>query len=105
MATVAAPVQAEWYFTERGAEKVTRDAVYKRYGYSRFDLSVVCRPQGADDADPAYKYHRWVCSWATSSKDRCDDASRYIVGTMLIAGHSGAGSYGYKALRGAQCTD
>jgi hypothetical protein len=101
--SVAAPAAANYYYSERGAEKVTKDAVKKRYDYSRYEMGVSCRPQGAASADSRYLYHRWVCTWAAPSKGRCDSADETIFGQMLIVGRSGAGAYSYKVLSGAHC--
>lgn len=100
---VAAPAAANYYYSENGAEKVTKDAVKKRYGYSRYEMGVSCRPQGAASADSRYLYHRWVCTWAAPAKGRCDSSDEAIFGQMLIVGRSGAGAYSYKVLSGEHC--
>jgi len=94
---------AEYFFSESGAEKVTRDVVFKRYGYSRYTLGVSCRPQGRRKADPAYTYHRWVCGWAASGENRCDGIDESVGGRVLLIGRSGRGRYSYIVQRGAQC--
>lgn len=99
----AAPASAEYFFTESGAERVTKDAVHKRYGYSRYELGVSCRPQGARSADSRFKYHRWVCTWAAPAKGRCDGGEETIFGQMLLVGRSGPGAYTYKITKGAFC--
>jgi hypothetical protein len=102
---VAPAAHAEWYFTERGAQKMTRDAVHAEYGYNRSTLAVSCRPKDMAEADPAYKYHRWVCAWGAPAMDRCEGGEDAIFGQLIIAGHTGAGSYGYKVQRGATCQE
>jgi hypothetical protein len=93
-------VTAEYYFSERGAQRVTKDAARKLYGYNRYTMGVYCRPQGQRRTDPRFKYHRWVCTWAADDEG-CEPEPAF--GEMLIVGRSGRGSYGYKVLRGAHC--
>jgi hypothetical protein len=91
-----APAQAhaEWFFTKSGAQRVAADYVSSHYAdtYSS-DLSTACRPQGHRQADPRYKYHRWVCGWYDDS----DGTS----GQVLIIGSSSRGSYYGQVMRGA----
>jgi hypothetical protein len=79
---------AEWYFTRHGAQHIVRSWLKYERGY--YTTSVICRPQGLDRPDPAYKYHRWVCSWAAGGESRADPID---CGTDLIVGSHGRGSY------------
>ena len=91
---------ANWYVTKRGAERIARDAVSKRYhdyGFTYSDTAASCRPQNRA-YNPAYKYHRWVCGWAGHDWD-----GELCSGTLLIVGASSAGGYYDRVLSGGRC--
>jgi hypothetical protein len=92
--------QADWFYSKRGAERVARDAVSKRYsayGFTAGDTVASCRPQ-ARSYDPRYKYHRWVCGWGGEAPD-----GDVCGGTLLITGSRGTGNYYHRVLRGGRC--
>lgn len=101
--TLPAASNAEYYFTDSGAQRVTKDLVHKLYGLNRYTLGVYCRPQGADRGDPAFKYHRWACAWAARQSGLCTHAYDSIYGQVLIVGRSGRGTYSYRVLHGEHC--
>jgi hypothetical protein len=105
MAVCATPAAAEYYYTKHGAESVTLDAMHKKYGYSRYESGATCRPQGLSSDNSAFKYHRWVCAWATPAKGRCENGDRWILGDMLIVGRSTPGGYYFKVTHGTYCSD
>jgi hypothetical protein len=85
---------AEWFFTKAGAQRVAADYVSSHYADTYVsDLTTACRPQGKDQADPRYKYHRWVCGWYDDS----DGTS----GQVLVIGSSPRGSYYGQVMKGA----
>jgi hypothetical protein len=81
---------AEWHYTKGGAQKITRDFVAWYYDTAIEAVDAQCRPQGMS-YDPAYKYHRWICSW--------QDYSKGTSGTVRITGSVYRGRYHYKVLR------
>jgi hypothetical protein len=106
MAVNPAPVAAEYFFTQRGAEKVTKDAVNKRYGYSRYATGVYCRGRKARGGRIARTSITDGCARGQSRlKAAARNGEDSIFGQMLIVGHSGAGSYGYRVQNGAYCED
>jgi hypothetical protein len=94
---LASSAQAEWYFTNSGAEKIERRRLNYELGY--YITRASCRPQGASKADPRFKYHRWVCVWAASGANRSDPI---YCGTDLIIGTRAVGRYYRQALRGTR---
>jgi hypothetical protein len=87
--------QAEYHFTQRGAQIVAKDYVSQHYADTyEENLSASCRPQGQRSADARYKYHRWVCTWV--------DHSDETYGQVQIIGRSLAGGYYAKVLLGAR---
>jgi hypothetical protein len=108
LAAVPATASAEYFFTKTGAEKITRFDVRDRYdGYANRRISVSCRPQGRRAADPRFKYHRWVCSWAAFPDYEGDQGQTDIVcyGTIQITGDDQVGAYFSRVLRGERCED
>lgn len=92
-AAMTSTAHAEYYVTERGAENRARDFVAWKYDFSYGEVAAACRPQGEYEADPRYKYHRWVCGWSTGD---CE-------GQVLIVGSRGKGRYYGRVLRGMRC--
>ena len=87
----AGSAQANYHYTKQGAEKLAVDFVVKHYYVDYANVGASCRPQGAQQADPGYKYHRWVCTWT--------DAGSHSYGRVLIVGSdASSGSYYWKAL-------
>jgi hypothetical protein len=92
---------AEWYFTKQGAERVTRDAVAKRYaayGLTRANTVAACTPQGGG-YDRRFKYHRWRCDWAHRAAD-----GQVCAGTLLIIGSNSPGAYYHQVIHGGRCS-
>jgi hypothetical protein len=107
LTAISAPVASAEYFIGRGqAQRFTKDAVSERYDVSYYKVVAVCRPQGRSAPEAGYIYHRWTCGFLIRGAqwDNCDDPEHeYYGGGLLIAGHSGAGYYGYKVVRGLHC--
>lgn len=105
-ATVPASAQAEYFFSQRGAQTVTRDFLWKKYDMNRYNTIAVCRPQGEAAADSRYKYHRWVCEWGEGGGSRhtvfCRDGY-WLTGRVLVVGISGRGRYGTRVIQGGRC--
>jgi hypothetical protein len=90
----AGVAHAEWFYTKSGAEIMSKDYVSKHYADTyESDLTTACRPQGRRRADPAYKYHRWICGWYDS-----DDK---MAGSVLIVGSRDRSGYYGSIVRGS----
>jgi hypothetical protein len=92
-AMLAAPAVADasYYLTRAHAQSNARS--YARERYASNGPQAYCRPQGLDEPEPGYIYHRWVCGWADA--DGCE-------GRLLITGSRGNYYYG-RVLRGERC--
>lgn len=100
--TLPATATAEWAFTRYGAQKVARDAVYKRYDVVRSSIKPYCWPQHKRSWPPATgKFHGWNCEWSASGS--ADIGGGLCTGRMLIFGEPRRGGYGYTVLRGIRC--
>jgi|1186.fasta_scaffold402384_2 hypothetical protein len=87
----AGSAQANYHYTQQGAEKIARDFVVKHYAVDPANVGASCRPQGTRQADSRFKYHRWVCTWT--------DAGSNTYGRVLIVGSdASSGSYYWQPL-------
>ena len=91
----AVPASADWYYSQREAQKITKYHAAEKYGYLRREILPVCRPQGLRAPARGYEYHRWACTWVTLY-DNC-------WGGFIISGAHGKNWYRAQVWRGINC--
>lgn len=91
----AASAHADRYWSRVEAQKLTKQAVVKRYDLRRGYIRARCHLPGHVPHDPDYEYRVWYCPWY--------DGRTECFGSMAIYGANGRGWFRHRVRVGINC--